>query len=159
MLTRTVEDKKGNHRTYPGHANKFQTNMLDAPCAKCPSSCFWFTGQFCPMTMGMLSSCMHKMFTFYIYLLTNTQLYIIKPFNLNVSYHSTGCTQYFLRRKVLDYDMSRYICCQGYTGQCCCFTPGECGEQSCPDLCLCLEAHCCNGYAAHKYCTFCPLND
>jgi len=21
------------------------------------------------------------------------------------------------------------------------------GEQSCPDLCLCIEAHCCNGFA------------
>jgi hypothetical protein len=59
----------------------------------------------------------------------------------------TQClTQYFLRRKVLDGDMTKYVCCQGYFN-CCCFQAGSMGEQSCPDLCLCLEALCCNCYA------------
>eukprot|EP01041_Mallomonas_annulata_P008654 gene8654-17857_t len=53
------------------------------------------------------------------------------------------CTQYFLRRKVLEGDMTKYSCFQGYFN-CCCFKAGSCQEQSCPDLCLCLEALCCN---------------
>lgn len=41
-------------------------------------------------------------------------------------------------------DMSKYECCQGYI-QCCCFKGGACGENSCPELCLCLEATFCLG--------------
>lgn len=55
-------------------------------------------------------------------------------------------TQYFLRRKVLEGDMSRYVCCQGYTNICC-FQAGTLGEQYCPDVCLCCESCCCNGFA------------
>lgn len=47
-----------------------------------------------------------------------------------------------LRRDVLGGDMSKYTCCQGFYS-CCCFRPGEMGEQSCPNLCLCLETWCC----------------
>jgi hypothetical protein len=72
--------------------------------------------------------------------------------------------QYFLRRKVLDGDMSQYRCCQGYV-HCCGFgnetpCPGLfihiryqstqihlSGETECPDLCLCFEAWLCNGFA------------
>jgi len=52
------------------------------------------------------------------------------------------CTSFELRRKVLNYDMSRYSCCQGYFNLCC-FTAGECGESSCPECCLCCEVLCC----------------
>jgi hypothetical protein len=55
-------------------------------------------------------------------------------------------TQYFLRKRVLDGDMSRYVCCQGYVNICC-FKAGTMGEESCPDACLCLEACLCNGFA------------
>jgi len=48
------------------------------------------------------------------------------------------CVQFELRRKVLNYDMTKYICCQGYANNCC-FTAGTCGEQSCPEVCLCCE--------------------
>ena len=49
--------------------------------------------------------------------------------------------------QVLEDDMSKYICCQGYICPqgCCCLKPGGCGESSCPDLCLCLESFCCVG--------------
>jgi len=47
-----------------------------------------------------------------------------------------------LRKKVLRGDMTKYKCCQGYYN-CCCFRGGEMGEKDCPDLCLCLEAFCC----------------
>lgn len=57
-----------------------------------------------------------------------------------------GITQYCLRRKVLENDMTKYTCCQGYL-DCCCFKSGQCCEQTCPDCCLCIEAHCCNGFA------------
>jgi len=40
-------------------------------------------------------------------------------------------------------DMSKYICCQGMFGGCCCIRPGNMGEQDCPMCCLCLEATCC----------------
>lgn len=55
-------------------------------------------------------------------------------------------TQCLLRRKVLEYDMTKYACCQGYVN-CCCFKAGTCGESNCPDLCLCLESFFCNGCA------------
>ena len=56
------------------------------------------------------------------------------------------CWQYMLRKKVLENDMSKYVCCQGYIN-CCCFKAGACGEESCPDLCLCIESCLCNGFA------------
>jgi hypothetical protein len=56
------------------------------------------------------------------------------------------CTQFCLRRKVLENDMSKYSCCQGYFN-CCCFKSGSMGEESCPDLCLAIEACCCNNLA------------
>merc|ERR1712151_1053195 len=55
------------------------------------------------------------------------------------------CAVYTMRTKVLEGDMSRYICCQGYYGPCCCFKPGRMGEQSMPECCLCCEACCCIG--------------
>eukprot|EP00929_Paragymnodinium_shiwhaense_P102877 TRINITY_DN66104_c0_g1_i2.p1 TRINITY_DN66104_c0_g1~~TRINITY_DN66104_c0_g1_i2.p1 ORF type:complete len:317 (-),score=43.93 TRINITY_DN66104_c0_g1_i2:361-1311(-) len=64
--------------------------------------------------------------------------------------------QYYVRRKVLDGDMSRYICFQGrrdgnYCLAAMCpgkglpftFTAGTYGEQNCPDGYLCMEATCC----------------
>lgn len=42
--------------------------------------------------------------------------------------------------------MTKYVCCQGYLNICC-FQAGIVGEESCPDLCLCLEACLCNGFA------------
>jgi hypothetical protein len=52
-----------------------------------------------------------------------------------------------LRKKALKGDMTKYICCQGFYPKCCCFEPGNCGEQSCPELCLFTESCCCNGAA------------
>lgn len=61
---------------------------------------------------------------------------------------TSPCTQYFLRKKVLDNDMSKYVCFQGHFNFCCgLIGPNKCGEKSCPDLCLCCEAICCNGLA------------
>lgn len=42
--------------------------------------------------------------------------------------------------------MTRYQCCQGYVNMCC-FKAGTCGEESCPNLCLCIESCICNGCA------------
>merc|ERR1712086_1116156 len=39
-----------------------------------------------------------------------------------------------------------YSCGQGYLN-CCCCKSGNCGESTCPHLCLCLEATCCIGLA------------
>lgn len=49
---------------------------------------------------------------------------------------------YWMRYEVLDKDMRRYACCQGYY-DCCCFKAGSMGEDSCPEMCLCLEAWLC----------------
>lgn len=57
-----------------------------------------------------------------------------------------GCTQYCLRQKVLQNDMTKYTCCQGYFS-CCCFKAGSCSEDKCPELCLCVESCCCNNLA------------
>lgn len=57
-----------------------------------------------------------------------------------------GPTQYFLRRKVLNGRMEDYRCCQGYY-DCCCFKSGQCCEETCPDLCMCIEGCCCNSCA------------
>lgn len=57
-----------------------------------------------------------------------------------------GITQYMLRRKAIGYDMTKYRCFQGQFAICC-IKGGACGEESCPSLCLCCEAHLCNGPA------------
>ncbi|GAB9465810.1 hypothetical protein Gpo141_00003202 [Globisporangium polare] len=58
------------------------------------------------------------------------------------------CAQIYIRRKALHYDMSKYTCCQGYMdGFVPCLNAGRCGEASCPNLCLCVEAFACNGCA------------
>lgn len=59
-------------------------------------------------------------------------------------YFCPGCAQYALRRKVLDYDMSRYSCFQGYVTVCCCVREGVCHEQECPDFCAFMEGCLCN---------------
>lgn len=47
---------------------------------------------------------------------------------------------YHLRTRALHGDMSRYRCCGG-------FHPcvGKCGEENCPQVCLCLETTLCFG--------------
>merc|ERR1712151_1485909 len=55
------------------------------------------------------------------------------------------CAACTMRSRVLEGDLSRYICCQGDIPGCCCFKPGQMGESSCPELCLCCEACCCLG--------------
>jgi hypothetical protein len=42
--------------------------------------------------------------------------------------------------------MTQYQCCQGYINICC-FKAGMCGEENCPDLCLCVESCLCNCFA------------
>ena len=54
--------------------------------------------------------------------------------------YTSCCTQIALRRKVLDYDMSKYQCFQGYHTICCCIKGGACCESYCPTCCLCLES-------------------
>lgn len=55
-----------------------------------------------------------------------------------------GCTQCALRRKVLEGDMSKYQCFQGYYTICCCIKGGSMNEDSCPDFCAFLEGCLCN---------------
>ena len=54
------------------------------------------------------------------------------------------CFAYYLRYRVLDSDLSRYSCCQGYMDMLC-FRAGMCNEQACPSFCLFLEACLCLG--------------
>lgn len=105
--------------------NLKRIKKVDAPCADGCNSFGWFCGQFIPMTSGC------------------TQVNTPNNFANDRRKFYFHSVQYFLRRKVLRYDMTKYICCQGYFNRCCC-TAGEMGEKSCPDLCLCIEAHCCN---------------
>mmetsp|Transcript_20812 Transcript_20812/g.26271 ORF Transcript_20812/g.26271 Transcript_20812/m.26271 type:complete len:216 (+) Transcript_20812:95-742(+) len=60
--------------------------------------------------------------------------------------------QIYLRHRVLnhvtpDSGWSNYRCCQGYFGGCLCLQPGQMGEESCPVLCMCMEACLCPGPA------------
>ncbi|EJK75337.1 hypothetical protein THAOC_02935 [Thalassiosira oceanica] len=62
------------------------------------------------------------------------------------------CGQYKLRYMVLNHQepgsgWKNYTCCQGLFGGCCCIQPGNLGEESCPQLCMCLEGCCCAGMA------------
>jgi len=62
------------------------------------------------------------------------------------------CTTHHMRYKVLNHvspnsGWDHYICCQGYTGPCCCFTPGACCEKELPRTCMCCEIICCPGLA------------
>lgn len=50
------------------------------------------------------------------------------------------CVSYHLRKRSLYNDMSRYVCCNGDLP-----CSGRCGEQRCPECCLCLEVFCCFG--------------
>lgn len=65
------------------------------------------------------------------------------------SFFCLPCAQYVLREKVLERDMTKYSCCQGYFDDCwkCCCCSNGLGEQNCPACCLCLESFCCPGLA------------
>eukprot|EP00494_Astrolonche_serrata_P025598 UN25859 len=56
-----------------------------------------------------------------------------------------SCCACYLRKEVLEGDMAQYQCCQGYMGCCSTCWPGQ---DSCPELCLCLEGCCFPGLAA-----------
>jgi hypothetical protein len=56
------------------------------------------------------------------------------------------CSNCSLRKSVLNDDMTKYKCCQGYMDNSCC-QAGKCHEQSCPACCLCLESTCCPALA------------
>mmetsp|Transcript_13848 Transcript_13848/g.21250 ORF Transcript_13848/g.21250 Transcript_13848/m.21250 type:complete len:223 (-) Transcript_13848:1207-1875(-) len=63
------------------------------------------------------------------------------------------CAQMKIRYDTLNHiypgsHWTKYKCCQGYFAPFCCYQPGNCGEQSCPACCLCLEVWCCAGPAA-----------
>lgn len=71
---------------------------------------------------------------------------------LQMSPFTMGIVQYQLRREALNYDMTKYTCCQGYYANrgCCCmpsFSPKSCNEDKCPDFCLFTESCCCNSCA------------
>lgn len=40
--------------------------------------------------------------------------------------------------------MSSFFSLEGMLTICCCIGAGSCGEENCPELCLCCEAHVCN---------------
>lgn len=63
--------------------------------------------------------------------------------------YTCGITQYALRRKSLNYNMSKYTCCQGYYDGFCCgmIQSNQLGEQNCPDLCAFIEGCFCNSCA------------
>lgn len=52
------------------------------------------------------------------------------------------CASYSLRKRALKGDMSKYRCCQGYSG-CGCCKCHDCGEDNCPMCCLMCEICCC----------------
>lgn len=54
------------------------------------------------------------------------------------------CAAYSSRITVLDGNMTKYSCCQGYMN-CCCLKAGSCGESTCPHCCLFCEVFCCLG--------------
>mmetsp|Transcript_6531 Transcript_6531/g.5858 ORF Transcript_6531/g.5858 Transcript_6531/m.5858 type:complete len:210 (+) Transcript_6531:49-678(+) len=61
-----------------------------------------------------------------------------------LTYFCPCCVNMWIRYKVLDKDMRKYTCCQGYLNNPC-FTAGNCGEETCPWLCLGLESCLCLG--------------
>ncbi|XP_021767001.1 uncharacterized protein LOC110731454 [Chenopodium quinoa] len=58
------------------------------------------------------------------------------------------CASYMLRKRALYGDMRRYTCCGGYMP-----CSGKCGEQKCPEFCLCTEVVCCfsNSVASTRF--------
>jgi hypothetical protein len=60
------------------------------------------------------------------------------------TYLCAPCSAILLRHRLLDGDMSKYLCCQGYFDSKC-FRAGCLGESNCPRLCLVTEAFCCLG--------------
>lgn len=63
------------------------------------------------------------------------------------SFVFSSCTQYLVRSRVLDGDMSKYKCFQGQFTVCCCIKAGAFSEESCPECCMFCEALCCPGLA------------
>ena len=55
------------------------------------------------------------------------------------------CAAYYTRHRVLDGDMSRYVCCQGYFDNFCFRSGSTCREKDCPHFCLGCESLCCVG--------------
>lgn len=51
---------------------------------------------------------------------------------------SNVCVAYSHRKTIMFNDLTNYTCCNGDT----CIS-GRCGEKSCPEFCLCVEAFCC----------------
>jgi len=54
------------------------------------------------------------------------------------------CSVFYLRKKSIDYDMSKYTCFMGYF-PILCFKSGQCYEHKYPNTCLFLESCCCLG--------------
>ena len=71
-------------------------------------------------------------------------LLLLLGMNVLTVIHHSGCTQYCLRRKILNGDMSKYSCFQGYYTFCCCIKGGACCEDNCPNLCAFLEGCLCS---------------
>lgn len=63
-----------------------------------------------------------------------------KPGCCLYGYFCAPCAAITMRRRVLQYDMTKYSCCQGYFANACC--KEGCGSDN-PTFCLCLEAFCC----------------
>ena len=151
-------DTRGRYKTFDG-PNVFQTPMMNAPCVNCPMSCCWCMGYvvllfflFFVVDFSMKSS---DNFSFFLPLdltcLSCFSWHCLVFSSCNYDFRqfipmTCTCTQYALRVKALEGDMTKYSCFQGYFN-CCCFRAGTCGEQSCPELCLCFESCCCNSLA------------
>lgn len=68
------------------------------------------------------------------------------PCTCFLAYLFPPCCAFHQRSRILNYDMSKYVCCQGYMdAPMCCFRAGSCGEQRCPRFCLAVESCCCLG--------------
>lgn len=57
-------------------------------------------------------------------------------------YFCGPCAACTMRKRVLQNDMSKYTCCQGYF-LCCCIDENTGANSGCPSFLLCLEATCC----------------
>eukprot|EP00052_Salpingoeca_macrocollata_P030760 m.320842 g.320842 ORF g.320842 m.320842 type:complete len:264 (+) comp24605_c0_seq1:60-851(+) len=68
------------------------------------------------------------------------------PLGCLIAIFCPPCYACHLRRKALQYDMSRYRCCQGYICRGCTECTDGCA-QDCPNLCLCLESFACESCA------------
>lgn len=157
-----IEDERGIYLTFDG-PNKFKVQTLHAPFRNF-FTFLYCLGQFFPLTCGITQymlrrkilkgdmtkySCFRKSFfsLLSIHFIFSLYASLLCSFFSFLHLFANYIIIFSIDFK-LNFLFFNFLCIF-LEGQfdCCCIKSGELNESSCPNFCLCLEAHCCNGLA------------